>query len=73
MLLKDENLERLQKESDLLREAYQHYFDLIITNNDIDRTIQTLEVVRFAFVNSWNEFEWQENSIYYSLSASREK
>lgn len=40
----DESLERLQRESDLLKNAYQHYFDLIIINNNIDQTITVLEV-----------------------------
>ena len=42
--LQDEHLERLQRESDLIHEAYQHYFDFAIVNNDIDKTIATLEV-----------------------------
>ena len=39
----DGSLERLAKESDMLRQAYGHFFDLTIVNNDIAETIQTLE------------------------------
>ncbi|XP_041482397.1 peripheral plasma membrane protein CASK-like isoform X4 [Lytechinus variegatus] len=39
----DSSLERLAKESELLRQAYGHFFDLTIVNNDIDDTIRTLE------------------------------
>ncbi|XP_057652897.1 peripheral plasma membrane protein CASK isoform X1 [Diorhabda carinulata] len=39
----DGSLERLAKESDMLRLAYGHYFDLTIINNDIDETIAALE------------------------------
>jgi len=39
----DEKLANLQNESELLRGAYQHYFDFTIVNNDIDRTINQLE------------------------------
>ncbi|XP_042897149.1 protein lin-2-like [Parasteatoda tepidariorum] len=39
----DGSLERLAKESDLLQQAYGHYFDLTIVNNDIEETIHTLE------------------------------
>ncbi|CAG9857160.1 unnamed protein product [Phyllotreta striolata] len=39
----DGSLERLAKESDMLRHAYGHYFDLTIINNDIDETIAALE------------------------------
>jgi calcium/calmodulin-dependent serine protein kinase len=36
-------LERLGKESDMLRSAYGHFFDLTIVNNDIGETIAKLE------------------------------
>lgn len=36
-------MERLGKESDMLRQAYGHFFDLTIVNNDIAETIATLE------------------------------
>lgn len=39
----DGSLERLAKESDMLRQAYGHFFDLTIVNNDISETISTLE------------------------------
>ncbi|KAF0304919.1 Peripheral plasma membrane protein CASK [Amphibalanus amphitrite] len=39
----DGSLERLTKESDLLKNAYGHFFDLTIVNNDIEETIQILE------------------------------
>lgn len=39
----DGSLERLAKESDMLRQAYGHYFDLTIVNNDIGETIAKLE------------------------------
>lgn len=39
----DGSLERLGKESEMLRSAYGHYFDLTIVNNDIGETIAKLE------------------------------
>lgn len=39
----DGSLERLYKESELLRQAYGHFFDLTIVNNDIEETIRILE------------------------------
>ncbi|CAF3889543.1 unnamed protein product [Rotaria magnacalcarata] len=39
----DDSLERLIKESELLHQAYGHYFDLVIVNNDIEETIRTLQ------------------------------
>lgn len=39
----DGSLERLAKESELLRQAYGHFFDLTVVNNDIEDTIHTLE------------------------------
>ncbi len=41
--LQDGSLERLARESELLEQAYGHYFDLKIINNDIEDTIRTLE------------------------------
>ena len=35
----DGSLERLVEESQQLKDAYRHYFDLIIVNNDIEHTI----------------------------------
>ncbi len=42
-LIQDGSLERLARESELLEQAYGHYFDLKIINNDIEDTIRTLE------------------------------
>lgn len=39
----DGSLERLAKESDMLKHAYGHFFDLTIVNNDIGETIAKLE------------------------------
>lgn len=41
----DGSLERLLRESELLRQAYGHYFDFVIVNNDIDETIRQLELI----------------------------
>lgn len=43
LLQVDGSLERLAKESELLRQAYGHFFDLTVVNNDIEDTIHTLE------------------------------
>jgi hypothetical protein len=43
LLQYDGSLERLGKESDMLRQAYGHFFDLTIVNNDIGETIAKLE------------------------------
>lgn len=43
LLLQDESLQQLQKESDILQKTYAHYFDLTIINNEIDDTIKHLE------------------------------
>ena len=48
-LLQDESLVRLAKESELLQQAYSHYFDLIIVNNDIEETIRTVNIRCFCF------------------------
>ena len=45
----DGSLERLAKESDCLKQAYGHFFDLTIVNNDIDETIR--------FVLEWSGVE----------------
>ena len=39
----DGSLEKLARESDALKAAYGHFFDLTIVNNDIDETIRILE------------------------------
>ncbi|XP_067139715.1 peripheral plasma membrane protein CASK-like isoform X3 [Centruroides vittatus] len=51
----DGSLQRLAKESDLLKQAYGHFFDLIIVNNDIEETILTLEK---ALDNINNTQQW---------------
>ncbi|KAK8771334.1 hypothetical protein V5799_025423 [Amblyomma americanum] len=56
----DGSLERLAKESDLLRQAYGHFFDLTVVNNDIEETIHTLETTLEALDNSpqWVPVSW---------------
>lgn len=39
----DGSLERLVRESEMLRKAYGHLFDMVIVNNDIEETISILE------------------------------
>ncbi|RNA35545.1 peripheral plasma membrane CASK-like [Brachionus plicatilis] len=39
----DGSLERLVRESDLLRQTYGHFFDMTIINNDIEETIRILQ------------------------------
>ncbi|VDK70993.1 unnamed protein product [Litomosoides sigmodontis] len=41
----DGSLERLLRESEILRQAFGHLFDYVILNNDIDETIHQLELV----------------------------
>lgn len=40
---KDGSLERLVRESDLLKQTYGHFFDMSIVNNDIEETIRILQ------------------------------
>ncbi|XP_077988061.1 peripheral plasma membrane protein CASK-like isoform X1 [Glandiceps talaboti] len=56
----DGSLERLAKESELLRQAYGHYFDLIIVNNDIEETIKTLEnaIDEICTTPQWVPVSW---------------
>jgi calcium/calmodulin-dependent serine protein kinase len=56
----DESLERLVKESELLQQAYGHYFDLIIVNNDIEETIRTLQhsIERVSVQPQWVPVSW---------------
>ncbi|XP_023212816.1 peripheral plasma membrane protein CASK-like, partial [Centruroides sculpturatus] len=51
----DGSLQRLAIESDILKQAYRHFFDLIIVNNDIEETILTLEK---ALDNTNNTQQW---------------
>lgn len=56
----DGSLERLVDESQQLKDAYRHYFDLIIVNNDIEHTIHRLERA-FLAVNTtaqWVPVHW---------------
>lgn len=43
-LIQDESLMTLQRQSKQIKDAYQHLFDLVIVNNDIDETIKVVEV-----------------------------
>ncbi|KAF6214043.1 hypothetical protein GE061_011773 [Apolygus lucorum] len=56
----DGSLERLAKESELLRQAYGHFFDLTIVNNDIDETIASLErsIERVHSTAQWIPVSW---------------
>lgn len=56
----DESLERLAKESDSLKQAYGHFFDLTIVNNEIDETIAQLEVAieRVHTTPQWVPVSW---------------
>uniref|UniRef100_T1IN86 Peripheral plasma membrane protein CASK n=1 Tax=Strigamia maritima TaxID=126957 RepID=T1IN86_STRMM len=56
----DGSLERLAKESDLLRQAYGHFFDLTIVNNDIEETIQLLEcaIEKIGTTPQWVPVSW---------------
>lgn len=56
----DGSLERLAKESEMLRHAYGHYFDLTIVNNDIDETIAALETAigRVQTTPQWIPVSW---------------
>ncbi|XP_022919470.1 peripheral plasma membrane protein CASK isoform X2 [Onthophagus taurus] len=56
----DGSLERLAKESEMLRKAYGHYFDLCIVNNDIDETIGALEtaIEKAQTTPQWIPVSW---------------
>ncbi|PAV73782.1 hypothetical protein WR25_16302 [Diploscapter pachys] len=56
----DGSLERLLRESDILRQAFGHLFDYIIVNNDIDETIQQLErlVEKLPACPQWLPVSW---------------
>ena len=51
----DGSLEKLARESDALKQAYGHFFDLTIVNNDIDETIRILE--RYDYPLPWNAIQ----------------
>lgn len=65
-LFQDPSLERLAKESELLSQAYGHFFDLTIYNNDIDETIRTLEhaMEEICTTPQWVPVSW----VYWYLS-----
>ncbi|XP_022239757.1 peripheral plasma membrane protein CASK-like isoform X2 [Limulus polyphemus] len=56
----DGSLERLTKESELLRQAYGHLFDLTVVNNNIDETIQILEkaMEKISVTPQWVPVSW---------------
>jgi calcium/calmodulin-dependent serine protein kinase len=56
----DGSLERLIRESELLRSAYCHFFDQTIINNDIEATIATLErsLERIHCTPQWIPVSW---------------
>ncbi|KAG8230167.1 hypothetical protein J437_LFUL006099 [Ladona fulva] len=56
----DGSLERLARESDLLRQAYGHLFDVTIVNNDIEETIAALEagLERVRATPQWVPVAW---------------
>lgn len=56
----DGSLEQLAKESDSLRSAYGHFFDLTIVNNDIDETIRILEraLEKISATPQWVPISW---------------
>lgn len=56
----DGSLERLAKESDSLKQAYGHFFDLTIVNNEIDETIAQLEaaIERVHTTPQWVPVSW---------------
>jgi len=56
----DGSLERLAKDSDMLKQAYGHFFDLTIVNNDLDETIAQLEaaIERVHTTPQWVPVSW---------------
>ncbi|CDW54750.1 peripheral plasma membrane protein CASK [Trichuris trichiura] len=56
----DGSLERLVRESELLRQAYGHFFDYIIVNNDIDDTIKHIEMLmeKLHLSPQWIPVSW---------------
>uniref|UniRef100_A0A914Y636 Uncharacterized protein n=1 Tax=Panagrolaimus superbus TaxID=310955 RepID=A0A914Y636_9BILA len=56
----DGSLERLGKESEVLRQAFGHLFDYVICNNDIDETIRQLEnvVEKLNAIPQWVPVSW---------------
>ncbi|XP_043289367.1 peripheral plasma membrane protein CASK isoform X7 [Venturia canescens] len=56
----DGSLEGLARDSDMLKQAYGHFFDLTIVNNDIDDTIAQLEaaIERVHTTPQWVPVSW---------------
>ncbi|KAL3072339.1 hypothetical protein niasHT_034539 [Heterodera trifolii] len=56
----DGSLERLVKESELLRQSFGHLFDFVLVNNDIDETIRQLESVveKLSAIPQWVPVSW---------------
>ncbi|KAK0157876.1 hypothetical protein PV328_011565 [Microctonus aethiopoides] len=56
----DGSLERLGKESDMLKQAYGHFFDLTIVNDEIEETIAQLEasIERIQKTPQWTPVRW---------------
>lgn len=56
----DGSLERLAKESEMLRQMYGHFFDLTIVNNDIGDTIAALEnaIDKVHSTSQWVPVSW---------------
>ncbi|KAL3093830.1 hypothetical protein niasHS_004200 [Heterodera schachtii] len=56
----DGSLERLVKESELLRQSFGHLFDFVLINNDIDETIRQLESVveKLSAIPQWVPVSW---------------
>ncbi|XP_044585560.1 peripheral plasma membrane protein CASK-like [Cotesia glomerata] len=56
----DGSLKRLGKESDMLKQAYGHFFDLTIINDDIDETIAQLEgaIDKIQKTPQWTPVRW---------------
>ncbi|KAE9554178.1 hypothetical protein FO519_002599 [Halicephalobus sp. NKZ332] len=56
----DGSLERLGKESEILRQAFGHLFDFVICNNDIDETIKQLELIveKLNAIPQWVPVSW---------------
>jgi len=58
--INDGSLERLVRESDLLKQSYGHFFDLSIINNDIEETIRILQrtINNLCTQSQWVPVSW---------------
>ncbi|PIO73844.1 guanylate kinase [Teladorsagia circumcincta] len=56
----DGSLERLLRESEILRQAFGHLFDYVLVNNDIDETIAQLENIaeKLPACPQWLPVSW---------------